>query len=87
MLGASRGRGIRGIQLEDAVVPEPWVSVEDVARHPGVSKDTIFRWAEAERPPAHRVGRFWKFNLQEIDDWVRAGGAAESGHDRAKEDQ
>ena len=58
--------------------PDPWVSVEDVARHLGVSKDTIYRWAEARRLPAHRVGRFWKFKLQEIDDWVIAGGAAET---------
>ena len=53
--------------LEDAVLPEPWVSVEDVARHLGVSKDTIYRWAEARKMPAHRVGRFCKFKLAEID--------------------
>jgi len=68
-----------GVLLEDAVLPEPWVSVEDIARHLGVSKDTIYRWIEAQRLPAHKVGRFWKFKLQEIDEWVRAGGAAEAG--------
>lgn len=66
------------VLLEDAVLPDPWVSVEDVARHLGVSKDTIYRWIEAQRLPAHKVGRFWKFKLQEIDDWVRSG-AAEVG--------
>lgn len=68
-----------GVLLEDAVLPEPWVSVEDVARHLGVSKDTIYRWIEAQQLPAHKVGRFWKFKLQEVDEWVRAGGAAEAG--------
>jgi excisionase family DNA binding protein len=58
--------------------PDPWVSVEDVSRHLGVSKDTVYRWAEARPLPAHRVGRFWKFKLKEIDDWVIAGGAAET---------
>jgi excisionase family DNA binding protein len=62
------------VLLEDVVLPDPWVSVEDVARHLGVSKDTNYRWVEAQRLAAHKVGRFWKFKLQEIDDWVRAGG-------------
>lgn len=26
--------------------------------------------------PAHKVGRLWKFQASEIDDWVRRGGAA-----------
>lgn len=54
---------------------EPWVSVDDVARHLGVAKDTIYRWIEGRSMPAHRVGRLWKFKLSEVDEWVRAGGA------------
>ncbi|KAI5912628.1 hypothetical protein GH664_21455 [Thauera sp. 2A1] len=27
--------------------------------------------------PAHKVGRLWKFQLSEVDEWVRAGGADE----------
>jgi hypothetical protein len=27
--------------------------------------------------PVHRVGRLWKFNASEVDDWVRAGAADE----------
>ena len=60
-------------------MPEPWVSVELVAQHLGVSKDTIYRWIEGEKIPAHRVGRFWKFKIDEIDQWVRLGGAAAAG--------
>ena len=56
-------------------MPEPWVSVEDVARHLGVSEDTTYRWTEAEKFPAHHVGRFWKFKLGEIDAWARSGAA------------
>ncbi len=55
---------------------EPWVSVEDVARHLSVAKDSIYRWIEHKALPAHKVGRLWKFKLTEVDEWVRAGGAA-----------
>ena len=56
-------------------MPEPWVSVDEVASHLGVAKDSVYRWIEAKSLPAHRVGRLWKFKLSEIDAWVRAGGA------------
>lgn len=61
---------------------EPWVSVEDIAKHLGVAKDSIYRWIETKKLPARRVGRLWKFKLSEVDEWVNAGGAA----DRAAED-
>ncbi len=54
---------------------EPWVTTIDVARHLGVVKDTVYRWRERKGLPAHRIGRLWKFQLSEVDEWVRAGGA------------
>ena len=54
---------------------EPWVTAEDVAKHLGVVKDTIYRWRECRRLPAHKVGRLWKFQISEVDEWVRLGGA------------
>lgn len=56
---------------------EPWASVEDVAKHLGGAKDSVYRWIEARKLPAHRIGRLWKFKLSEVDEWVRAGGAQE----------
>jgi excisionase family DNA binding protein len=55
---------------------EPWVSVEDVAKHLGVVKDSIYRWIERRGLPAKRVGRLWKFKLSEVDEWVRRWMAA-----------
>ena len=53
---------------------EPWVAVDDVARHLGVSHDTVYRWIEGKSLPAQKLGRLWKFKLSEVDAWVRAGG-------------
>lgn len=54
---------------------EPWASVEEVARHLGVAKDSVYRWIETRNLPAHKIGRLWKFKLSEVDGWVRASGA------------
>ena len=56
---------------------ESWVTASEVARHLGVVKDTIYRWREHKGLPAHKIGRLWKFQLSEVDEWVRAGGADE----------
>ena len=61
---------------------EPWASVDEIARHLGVAKDSIYRWIDRRNLPAHRIGRLWKFKISEVDDWVRAGGA-DSGREKA----
>lgn len=63
---------------------EPWVSVEEVANHLGIAKDTVYRWIEAKSLPAHRVGRLWKFKLSHVDAWIEAGGAAESENEKVE---
>ena len=63
---------------------EPWVSVEDVAKHLGVVKDSIYRWIEHRGLPAHKIGRLWKFKLTEVDAWVRAGGVDQDDNDKER---
>jgi excisionase family DNA binding protein len=55
---------------------EPWYSVEEISRHLGVSKETIYRWLEKHKIPAHRMGKLWKFKPSEVDQWITSGGAA-----------
>jgi excisionase family DNA binding protein len=71
----TRGRA----RLELLDMTESWSSVDAVAKHLGVAHDSIYRWIEARRLPAHKIGRLWKFKLSEVDEWVRAGGVA--GHE------
>ena len=65
------------LRRRSAMNIEPWVSVDQLATHLGVTRDSIYRWIDRKSLPAHRVGRLWKFQVSEVDDWVRAGGADE----------
>jgi excisionase family DNA binding protein len=67
----------------ESQVAEPWTSVDDIARHLGVAKDSIYRWIERRSLPAHRIGRLWKFKISEVDEWVRGGGAESDGRNKA----
>lgn len=55
---------------------EPWYSLEEISRHLGVSKETIYRWLERKSIPAHRMGKLWKFKPSEVDQWIKDGGAS-----------
>jgi excisionase family DNA binding protein len=59
---------------------EPWYSLEEIARHLGVSKETIYRWLEHRDMPAHRMGKLWKFKPSEVDQWVKEGGAGDNSN-------
>lgn len=58
---------------------EPWVSLEDIAKHLDVSKDTVHRWIRNRAMPAHQIGKLWKFKVSEVDDWVRDGATGDGG--------
>ncbi len=57
-----------------------WLSVSEIAKYLGVSNDTVYRWIDKQAMPAHRVGRAWKFKKDEVDDWVRNGGAGDGNN-------
>ena len=58
---------------------ERWLSVEEIADHLGVKRDTVYKWILRRKMPAHKVGRLWKFQASEVDAWVRSGGSSAGG--------
>lgn len=50
---------------------EKWYSLDEVATHLGVSKDTVYRWIANKQLPAHKISRLWKFKISEVDEWVK----------------
>ena len=60
-----------------------WLSVEEIAEHLGISKDTVYTWIAKQQMPTHKDGRLWKFKSVEVDNWVFEGAAA----DKAGEQQ
>ena len=57
-----------------AEMEDRWLSVDEISKYLGVSSDTVYRWIDKHRMPAHKIGRLWKFKKDEIDEWVRNRG-------------
>jgi excisionase family DNA binding protein len=54
-----------------------WLSIREICEHLGVSSDTVYKWIDKHEMPAHRMGRLWKFKKDDVDSWIRAGGATD----------
>lgn len=58
------------------------MSADEIAAHLGVTKDSIYTWIAKRGMPAHRVGRLWKFQVSEVDAWVREDQANDTAGSR-----
>lgn len=67
-------------------VVESWLSVDEIAKHLGISKETVYRWLDRGKIPAHRVGKLWKFQISEVNEWVRQGGAQDAAKSKTQEE-
>ncbi len=55
-----------------------WLSVDEIAVYLGIKRDTVYRWISERNLPGHKISRLWKFRKEEIDEWVKSGGAEEN---------
>ena len=49
-----------------------WISTKGLCDYLHISRDTAMNWIKKEGMPAHRKGRLWRFDLNEIDEWMKA---------------
>ncbi|MBU1948268.1 MAG: helix-turn-helix domain-containing protein [Candidatus Eisenbacteria bacterium] len=54
-----------------------WLTLEEAAKHLKIGKSTIYRLAREGDLPAHRMGRVWRFDVDELDAWVKSIDAPE----------
>jgi excisionase family DNA binding protein len=63
---------------------DKWLTVGDICKYLNVGNETIYKWIEKKGMPGHRVGRKWMFKQEEVDDWVRSGGASDKSEKGGK---
>lgn len=56
-------------------ITDRWLSVQEIAQYLGISKETVYRWLDSKKIPAHKIGKQWKFKISQVDDWVTSGQA------------
>ena len=59
------------------LIEDRWLSIKEIAEYLGVRRETIYVYLEKKNLPGHRIGKFWKFQKADVDNWVKSGKAAE----------
>ena len=59
------------------MMEDRWLSVDEIADHLGIKRDTVYKWVRERQMPGHKIGRLWKFSKMEVDKWVRSKDANE----------
>ncbi|RGC75654.1 helix-turn-helix domain-containing protein [Coprococcus sp. AM25-15LB] len=49
---------------------ERWVSMEEICKHLGSSRDTVKKMVISYGMPAYKFDRKWKFKISEVDAWM-----------------
>jgi len=54
---------------------EKWVSMKDICKHLGCSRETVMKLIKNQQLPGYKFGgKIWKFQNSEVDKWVRENG-------------
>ena len=60
------------LELGTQRAPRQRVGMAQIAVHLGVNERTVREWIKQKDLPGKRVGRDWKFDVEEVDQWVEA---------------
>jgi excisionase family DNA binding protein len=77
VLAMANEQDTSGAFVDKKTVPERWANIREIAEHLGVSDDTIRIWIRKDKIPYYRIGKQYKFQFSEVDEWVRSRQSAD----------
>jgi excisionase family DNA binding protein len=51
-----------------------WLTFEEAAKHLKIGKSSLYQLAREGGIPAHKYGRVWRFDQEELDGWMKSSG-------------
>ena len=57
--------------MDGEVAMNPILTVREVMQYLHLSKPTLYRLLDRHEIPAYKVGRQWRFKVEQIDQWRR----------------
>lgn len=48
-----------------------WLTLEEAAQYLKMGKSTLYDLARKGKVPAHKMGRAWRFDAEELDMWLK----------------
>lgn len=48
------------------------LTVDELAEYLGLKKQTIYNWLHKNKIQGIKIGKVWRFDKEEIDNWLRS---------------
>ena len=55
-----------------------FMSVDDVCKYLKASRSTVYKLAQSGKIPCHKFGRLWRFDQEQIDEWLGTNEGADA---------
>jgi len=60
-----------------------WLRLKEAAEYLKMGKSTVYKLVRERKIPAHRTGREWRFDAEELDKWMKSGKLASQEDEEA----
>jgi len=57
-------------------ISDKWLTVEELADYLKIGRTKLYTMAQNGSIPGNKIGTQWRFDRDEIDEWVKSGAAA-----------
>lgn len=57
---------------------DKYLTIQELCEYLSLKRDTIYRLLKNHDLPGHRIGKSWRFQISEIDEWVKSGKAGDT---------
>jgi excisionase family DNA binding protein len=61
------------VSAKNGNVMATWLDLDQLKEYLRVPKSTLYRLAQQHRIPGHKIGRAWRFDRDEVDEWIKRG--------------
>ena len=66
---------------------DKWLTLDELAAYLKLSQSKLYRMAQEGEIPASKIGSQWRFDRQEIDEWMKSRGpGADDNSDNESDD-
>ena len=55
---------------------DKWLTIDELAEYLKMGRTKLYSTAQSSRVPGNKIGNQWRFDREEIDQWIKSGDAA-----------
>ena len=48
-----------------------WLTIQEAAKHLKIGRSTLYQMARDGKVPAQKLGRAWRFDVEDLDMWMK----------------